>query len=65
MAEIIWTEPALNELDASTDYIAVENPPAARATDYQPPPSYSTRQRPSSRVRYRRLPMSPLKLLER
>ncbi len=29
MAEIIWTEPALSDLDAIADYIALENPPAA------------------------------------
>jgi plasmid stabilization system protein ParE len=31
MAEIIWTEPALSDLDAIADYIALENPDAARA----------------------------------
>jgi len=30
MAEVIWTEPALNELDAIADYIALDNPLAAR-----------------------------------
>jgi toxin ParE1/3/4 len=30
MAEVIWTEPALNDLDAIADYIALENPSAAR-----------------------------------
>lgn len=29
MAEIIWTEPALNDLDTIADYIALENPEAA------------------------------------
>lgn len=29
MAQIIWTEPALNDLDAIADYIAVENRQAA------------------------------------
>jgi toxin ParE1/3/4 len=29
MAEIIWTEPALADLDAIADYIALENPSAA------------------------------------
>jgi toxin ParE1/3/4 len=29
MAEIIWTEPALADLEAIADYIAVENPGAA------------------------------------
>lgn len=30
MAEIIWTEPALQELDAIAEYIALDNPVAAR-----------------------------------
>jgi toxin ParE1/3/4 len=30
MAEVIWTEPALNDLDAIADYIALDNPVAAR-----------------------------------
>jgi len=30
MAEIIWTEPALNDLDAIADYIALDDPEAAR-----------------------------------
>ena len=30
MAEGIWTEPALNDLDAIADYIAVDDPNAAR-----------------------------------
>lgn len=30
MAEVVWTEPALSELDAIADYIALENPDAAR-----------------------------------
>lgn len=31
MAEVIRTEPALSDLDASAEYIALENPDAARA----------------------------------
>lgn len=31
MAEIIWSEPALGDIDAIADYIAVENPVAASA----------------------------------
>jgi len=30
MAEIVWTDPALSDLDAIADYIALENPSAAR-----------------------------------
>lgn len=29
MAEVVWTEPALSDLDAIADYIALENPAAA------------------------------------
>lgn len=31
MAEIVWTDPALGDLDAIADYIALENPTAASA----------------------------------
>ena len=31
MAEVIWTEPALSDLEAIADYIALDNPDAARA----------------------------------
>lgn len=30
MAEIVWSEPALSDLDAIADYIALDDPPAAR-----------------------------------
>ena len=30
MAELIWTEPALSDLDTVADYIALDNPEAAR-----------------------------------
>lgn len=30
MAEVIWTEPALGDLDAIADYIALDNPEAAK-----------------------------------
>ena len=30
MVEIIWTEPALSDLDAVADFIALENPAAAQ-----------------------------------
>ena len=29
MAEVIWTEPAIQELDAIAEYIALDNPVAA------------------------------------
>lgn len=31
MAQIIWSEPALHDLDAIADYIALDNPSAAQA----------------------------------
>jgi toxin ParE1/3/4 len=31
MAEVVWTEPALSDLDAIADYIALDNPSAAAA----------------------------------
>jgi toxin ParE1/3/4 len=31
VAQVIWTEPALADLDAIADYIALDNPDAARA----------------------------------
>lgn len=31
MAELIWTEPALSDLDAIADYIALDKPTAAKA----------------------------------
>jgi toxin ParE1/3/4 len=30
MAEVVWTEPALSDLDAIADYIALDNPGAAK-----------------------------------
>jgi toxin ParE1/3/4 len=30
MAQIVWTEPALNDLDAIADYIALDTPEAAK-----------------------------------
>ncbi|MEO6203552.1 MAG: type II toxin-antitoxin system RelE/ParE family toxin [Nitrospirales bacterium] len=30
MAEVIWTDPALSDLDAIADYIALDNPDAAK-----------------------------------
>jgi toxin ParE1/3/4 len=30
MAEVIWADPALSDLDAIADYIALDNPEAAR-----------------------------------
>lgn len=31
MAEVIWTEPALSDLEAIADYISLDNPDAAKA----------------------------------
>jgi toxin ParE1/3/4 len=31
MAQVIWTEPALSDLNAIADYVALDNPEAAKA----------------------------------
>jgi toxin ParE1/3/4 len=31
MAEVVWTAPAVSDLDAIADYIALDNPDAAKA----------------------------------
>ena len=31
MAEVVWTEPALSDLDAIADYISIDNTAAARS----------------------------------
>ena len=35
MARIVWADPAIHDLDAIADYIAVENPAAARKLVHQ------------------------------
>jgi hypothetical protein len=34
MAQIIWTEPALQELDQIADYISLDNPKAAKKLEH-------------------------------
>jgi hypothetical protein len=34
MAQIIWTEPALSDLDAIADYIALDKPEGVRLTNH-------------------------------
>lgn len=36
MAQIIWSEPALQDMDAIADYIALDNPHAARGLGLSP-----------------------------
>lgn len=76
MAELIWTEPALQDLDAIADYIALDNPLAARGLvqrvfeqveQLQGHPesgSYPPELRRSSR-RYRQIVESPCRVFYR
>ena len=36
MAQVVWTEPALTDLDAIADYIALDNPEIARSSRKAP-----------------------------
>ena len=74
MAEIVWTEPALTDLDASADYIALENPVAAaelvkrifghvgQLADH---PDSGSRPSELKRSRYRQIVESPCRVFYR
>ena len=74
MAEIVWTDPALADLDAITDYIALENPAAAAAlvkrifehvehlADH---PESGSRPQELGKSRYRQLVESPCRIFYR
>lgn len=74
MAEIVWTEPALTDLDASADYIALENPVAAaelvkrifghvgQLADH---PDSGSRPPELKRSRYRQIVESPCRVFHR
>lgn len=74
MAGIIWAEPALNDLDAIADYIALENPVAAsmlvkrvlghvgQLADH---PESGSRPRELGRSRYRRIVEPPCRVFYR
>ena len=74
MAEIVWSEPALSDLDAIADYIALENPAAAselverifehieQLADH---PESGSRPRELGRSRYRQIVESPCRIFYR
>lgn len=74
MAEIIWSEPALGDLDAIADYIAVENPVAAAAlvkrvfhhiTQLKDHPESGSRPPELGRSRYRQIVEPPCRIFYR
>ena len=74
MAEIVWTEPALADLDAIADYIALENPAAAaelvkRIFDHvgqlADHPDSGSRPPELKRSRYRQIVESPCRVFYR
>lgn len=74
MAEVVWTEPALSDLDAIADYIALDNPSAAaqlvqrifkhvdQLADY---PRLGSRPRELSGGRYRQIIEPPCRIFYR
>ena len=74
MVEIVWSEPALADLDAIADYIALDNPVAAselvkrifehveQLTDH---PDSGSRPRELARFRYRQIVEPPCRVLYR
>ncbi len=74
MAEIVWTEPALTDLDASADYIALENPVAAaelvkrifgHVEQLADHPDSGSRPPELKRSRYRQIVESPCRVFYR
>lgn len=74
MAEIIWTEPALSDLDAIADYIALENPVAAselvkrvfvHVEQLADHPESGSRPPELGRSRYRQIVESPCRVFYR
>jgi toxin ParE1/3/4 len=74
MAEVIWTEPALSDLDAIADYIAIENPVAAarlvrrvfrHVEPLQAHPKSGSRPSELSGSRYRQIVEPPCRVLYR
>jgi len=74
MAQVIWTEPALNDLDAIADYIAIENPVAAaevvqrvfrHVEQLEAHPESGTRPPELKRSRYRQLVEPPCRVFYR
>jgi len=74
MAEIVWTEPALSDLDAIADYIALENRAAAAALverilghveQLADHPDSGSRPRELQRSRYRQIVERPCRVFYR
>jgi plasmid stabilization system protein ParE len=74
MAQVIWTEPALSDLDAIADYIAIENPLAAAALvrrvfghvdQLAAHPESGSRPPELKRTRYRQIVEPPCRVLYR
>ncbi|MGH8297312.1 MAG: type II toxin-antitoxin system RelE/ParE family toxin [Steroidobacteraceae bacterium] len=74
MVEIIWSEPALGDLDAIADYIALENPVAAAALvkriighveQLADHPESGTRPQELGRSRYRQIVEPPCRVFYR
>jgi plasmid stabilization system protein ParE len=74
MAEIVWSEPALSDLDAIADYIALENPVAASALvkrifghveQLAAHPESGSRPQELGRSRYRQIVEPPCRLFYR
>ena len=75
MAEIVWTEPAIADLEAVADYIALENPSAASALVQrivghvrqlrEQPESGSRPRELGSRTRYRQIVEPPCRVFYR
>ena len=74
MAEVVWSEPALSDLDAIGDYIALENPAAAAALvqrvfqhveQLAAHPESGSRPQELKRSRYRQIVESPCRVFYR
>ena len=74
MAEIVWSEPALSDLDAIADYIALENPIAAaelvkrifgHVEQLSDHPESGSRPREFGRSRYRQIVEPPCRIFYR
>ena len=70
MVDIIWTEPALADLDAIADYIAIENPAAAaefvqRVDQLQAHPRSGSKVPELPGSRYRQLVEPPCRMFHR
>lgn len=74
MAEIVWSDPALSDLDAVADYIALENPIAAselvkriigHVSQLADHPESGSRPKELKRSRYRQIVEPPCRIFYR